>query len=468
MIRLFIGTPGAGKTYGALKDILEELLYGVRMVITNAPLLTPVLNEYIAKHHPEWKDDINLRVRLISEGETKQFYRYRGVTGDIGTVSREDSLAGRHLPYDQYRGDGVLYVIDEAHIPFDSREWADTGPELTFYNSQHRKLNDELIFITQFEKLIDVRVRGFVQDFCYFQNMGMEKFLTVFRKPAMFCMEVHRKPPSGNNAPPPNERHFYKMDFELAKCYDTSAGVGIKGRKLPEKKKKGGFNVLWLLAAGVIVAGLLMMVPRAIKWAVGASMPSHEAVKAPKDKGLSALVKETVSPSERKVPPSELANAVPRGTKPDLEVVGVVYRGRRIAVQLANGDILTESDGVQAFDRSRVKIAGKWYALKANKNARSAPISEKKELTPTESPPELPREQEQTTVKISGDTEDGPSERPGEYTYNRSYYGNSGRVQNTRQETVAGRAGPSNRSGSEKPGNRGSSGGVSGTVREAR
>jgi len=261
VIQLFVGTPGASKTYSALRvEIVPELVYGQRLIITNAPLFVDKLNAWLAVNHPEWKDDINLRVRLITEEQTKEFYRYRGMVDDIGHVTREDALRGKHLPYGENRGPGVLYVIDEAHIPFDSREWATTGPELTYYNSQHRKLNDELVFITQFEKLVDVRVRGFVQQFVYLNNNGMEKFWSFFQKPNTFTMEIHRKPPS-IGSPPPMEKRTFRMDYTLANCYDTSAGVGITGRKMPETRRKKGLNMWWLTVPALAVVYLLSQAP---------------------------------------------------------------------------------------------------------------------------------------------------------------------------------------------------------------
>jgi len=325
---------------------------------------------------------------------------------------------------------------------------------LTYYNSQHRKLNDELVFITQFEKLIDVRVRGFVQDFCYFQNMGLEKFMTIFKKPSMFCMEVHRKPPSGNNSPPPNERHFYKMDFELAKCYDTSAGVGIKGRKLPEKKKTKGLNIWWILVAGIVVAFLLSRIPRMIH--AGA-----DALLRPETKTQAQLAMSKETPGvvhvdkKAKVPTSEHSNA-PRGTSPPplYEVTGYVIRGSSLSVTMSNGDVLTEVDGLlQRVERGRVKIRGQWYTLKPNKNARSTPIVEKKDLTQPDSPA-LSSHGNEETSQTSGDSDTARSERPGEYTFDKSYLGDSRSFQDSRQKTQPDRLSVGDRGWSQKSKNR--------------
>jgi len=376
MIRLFIGTPGAGKSYAALKDLVEELAYGSRLVVTNLPVLPGELNAWMAKEHPAWTDDINQRIRIISEEETKQFYRYRGIAGDIGSVTKEDSLVGRHLPYADFRGAGVLYIIDEAHIPFDSREWASTGPELTYYNSQHRKLGDELVFITQFEKLIDVRVRGFVQEFCYFNNNGMEKFMTYFQKPATFTMEVHRKPPSGPGSPAALERRTYRMDFTLAKCYDTSAGVGIAGRKLPERKRKKALSVFWLIIPIVLAGYIIAKTPGwmgkgAGYWLRGGQKTVEEklAEVTKQPDSVSRGTTGDLAINQGKVPPSEPVYATGYMTVP----------GRGVIVTLSDGTRKSTVRGVV----EDIEIKGHKYEFKERKRKTE------KALTPEEKSPNV-------------------------------------------------------------------------------
>jgi len=382
MIRLFIGTPGAGKSYAALKDVVEELAYGSRLIVTNLPVLTGELNAWMAKEHPLWKDDINQRIRLISEEETKQFYRYRAIAGDLGTVSKEDSLAGRHLPYGEHRGAGVLYVIDEAHIPFDSREWASTGPELTYYNSQHRKLGDELVFITQFEKLIDVRVRGFVQEFCYFNNNGLEKFMTWFQKPATFSMEVHRKPPSGPGSPAPLESRTYRMDFALAKCYDTSAGVGIVGRKLPERKRKKAIPIWWLavpiILAGIIIAKIPGWMGKGAGYWLRGGQETIEQKVAQATGATSARGEEQRQP-QRETPDVPRGTTVKVPTAEPLHATGYILSPRRgMLVTLSDGTRKSTAPGVV----EAITIKGERYALKPQKR-------EEMRLTPVQNGPNV-------------------------------------------------------------------------------
>jgi len=359
MIRLFIGTPGAGKSYGALKDLVEELVYGQRLIVTNLPVLIEVLNPYMAKKYPEWADDIHKRLRIITEEQTKEFYRYRYPVGDIGRVTIDDSKEGRHLPYGDHRGNGCLYIIDEAHIPFDSRAWADTGPELTYYNSQHRKLWDELVFITQFEKLIDIRVRGFVQEFCYFENHGLSKFMTWFQRPKVFTMEVHRKPP-GLGSPPPNERRHYQIDLELAACYDTSAGVGISGRKKPETGRRKGVPFWLIVFPALAIALLLAKIPG---WTSGGVM-TLMGREGKKETSQPVAAAPSFAPP---IPFQPLAKQLQQteAKKPDPVVVkSYLTSGRKLIVTLSDGRILGENDGVLRMDTDYLYLRdGSRYAM---------------------------------------------------------------------------------------------------------
>lgn len=255
MIRIFYGTPGAGKSYGTLKDLIEELAYGLRLIVTNLSVDFGRLNALLQKRYPQIDfGDINHRIRIITEEQTRQFYAFRSTAAPQLTVPcKEDSLSGRHTAYPPRDPtgalgmDGVCYYIDEAHIAFDAREWGTTGPELSYYASQHRKLNDECVFITQHPDMLERRLRMLAGQFWSFQNNGVRRFLTFFQQPAYFTCEIHLKVPTGPQSPPADSTLRYRLDKEIADCYDTSAGIGISGRKMPEKKQKKGLPIYWLL-----------------------------------------------------------------------------------------------------------------------------------------------------------------------------------------------------------------------------
>ncbi len=142
------------------------------------------------------------------------------------------------------------------------------GPHVTFYNSQHRKLNDEIVFISQFPDLVDKRLKGFAQEHVYLENLGIQRVFTVFRPPAYFVAKSYLKERTNSVQDVAQWTTRFRLDLDIARCYDTSAGVGIKGRKQPETRKRKGISIGWA-GAGLAVAGfgalqLLDWLPRKV------------------------------------------------------------------------------------------------------------------------------------------------------------------------------------------------------------
>jgi len=267
MIYLYLGKPGGGKSYGALKAVVEELLYGNRLICTNLALDVPALNEFMQEAYPKWKDDINHRLRILKDNECRMFY----LTRTIDNVLIPRSLyinPGQKEAYPEFEkrtDNGVVYILDEAHIFFDAREWAVTGLVLTYYNTQHRKLCDDVIFITQFPKLVDGRIRELCQTFRVFSNQGMRKMLTFFSGPKMFISTDHPEIPTAGHKGDTDATHYYRLNLKLAQCYDTSAGVGVIGRRKPEKSSPRALAWYWLAIPLLIAAVLFVKSPVAIE-----------------------------------------------------------------------------------------------------------------------------------------------------------------------------------------------------------
>jgi len=367
MLRIFYGTPGAGKSYGALRDMIEELAYGERLIVTNLSLDLGKLNEWMHKEFPWWEDDINCRIRLITEEQTGEFYSFRTVgMPPLHVPDRSSSLAGVHVKYfDESvlatRNTGVCYIIDEAHIKFDSREWKEAGPELTYYASQHRKLNDECIFITQHPDMLNNRLRMLCQEFWSFNNFGLEKVFTYFSKPAFFTCEVHRKLPTGAIVPPPMAVHRYRLDKSLADCYDTSAGIGITGRKLPEKKERKGFSIFWLAIPIAVGCYLLFKAPEwvakgAVKLTTGTVNKASEVAKAAID---------PQKPARDPNMPFQAPGPVYVAPQVPVYVQSYAVRGQDAIVYLSDGRELTGASGLALITRDWVStVDGVRYPIR--------------------------------------------------------------------------------------------------------
>lgn len=363
-LRVFVGKPRAGKSSGALKEIIAELINGQRFVVTNLSIDMGKLAAFLDKRYPANKVDLHFRLRLLTNHQCKQFWLYRNATDVLPGVTKEQEDKGIFPDFGLFAGNGVFFVIDEAHIMFDSRSWQESGKTLTFYNSQHGKLNDETIFITQFVELIDKRVRGFAQEFWYFRNAKMAKVYTFFRAPGSFIVKVYEKPVTGHGDPPANEVHKYPLDKEMCDCYDTSAGVGITGRNKPEHNQKKGLSIWWISVPVILAAVAIHQAPDlmfrgAKKITQGASVTAvnKEKVNSLTDPGASVgfLVPRG---TEFKVPQGQQTEQTVKGIDgQELYVRGITMNKGRINVVFSDGTIHTEDDGtLQKIGRKSVVL----------------------------------------------------------------------------------------------------------------
>jgi hypothetical protein len=271
MIHFIQGKPGGGKSLYSLMQIIEELRTGSRFVCTNLDIKLPELNEYMCSEFGEdkhahavgaaWTD----RVRLLTEDESKSFWTCEGPNRDHQERTSEGTDFSKRL------GHGVLYVIDECHIHFSAREWQKTSKDCMFYCSQHRKLGDDVMLVTQHPEQADKNFRRLAQDFTVLRNMGNEtligfRFADRFRR-ATYLAE---KKPKDNQAP--QEKGWFKLDKQVASCYNTTAGVGILARADVKEKKGKGKHPAFALVYVAIFLAILWFAPGLVREGFGAAM----------------------------------------------------------------------------------------------------------------------------------------------------------------------------------------------------
>lgn len=374
-VRIYTGKPGGGKTFGALqRDIKTEIVEGDRLIVTNIAILRAELAAYVAENYPKSDFDINKRLVVVTDHENmKRFYLIRSTNPDewLSMTSEEDQKRGRFPDFGPKAGNGVLYVIDEAHVLFDARCWATNGLTLTYYNSQHRKLNDDVIFITQFLALLDKRCVGFAQSVHVFRNTRMEKFLTYFRAPTGLTggtlqETVYPRPPVRND--PYEEQRTYPLDLKLAKCYDTSAGVGISGRNKPDKDRVKGLSAWWLVlfaAAAVVALNYVSDIP---VWYVNRSEKLAGARKGLFGKPDVGQKQPASAPSAAfpatysgpaYAPPFPPPQTRSSAVSAPLRCYGVARAGSRVNVILSDGRVLDEeSPELGQIGRNYVVVSG--------------------------------------------------------------------------------------------------------------
>jgi len=261
------GKPGGGKTLYAMRLIRDEIKLTKRKIITNIRIHFDSLNEYLSREGVDPGCHICDRITIIEEEQMREFYRYRG-GGLVLTLREHQAYDGKKMEtkvadFSEAAG-GVLYVLDEVHIAFNSRQWASTGQGVIYYLSQHRKLGDDVILITQSVQNVDKQMRSFAQDFTYVRNLKKEK-AGFFKLPGVFMRRTYLEPATATTKA--CDTKTFTLDVSgIANCYDTAAGVGIIGRSGADTKEKikGLPWYVFLIIIGAVIWGLFHFVPRVI------------------------------------------------------------------------------------------------------------------------------------------------------------------------------------------------------------
>lgn len=253
--RAISGKPGGGKSYYATYLLCEELLNTERHIVTNLELIESGIADYLQK---KGRGDIDVFSRITrldvpkSEESAKvsAFWRYRGGGVILPEISESDIKSGVRPDVSLF-GNGVHYFLDELHKFLNSRQWANTGPLLLWYISQHRHFGDDVTWVTQHVPNVDKQWRSVTQDYTYCRNHAVEKF-RGFRKDSNFHIETYLEPFTGNQTL--QESKTLKPDWEgIGKCYDTSIAHGVA-----DKGKKAKGWPVWILYAGIILICILV------------------------------------------------------------------------------------------------------------------------------------------------------------------------------------------------------------------
>lgn len=157
MITLYSGVPGSGKSLHVIRDIKFALKQN-QEVITNFPINTAGIK---TNKHP-----------IILKHS------------DLENPRKLISILNRFLKEDG-RKKQTLIILDECQIYFDSRGWnGKDRKEWNIFFSQHRKLNCNIILVTQSFESIDKRIRANVETVVYHRNLkrigNIGFFLTLF------------------------------------------------------------------------------------------------------------------------------------------------------------------------------------------------------------------------------------------------------------------------------------------------
>ena len=150
MINGIAGKPGGGKSYEAVKSHVIPALKEGRRVVTNLPLNI----EHFAAVYGEVVRDLIVIVE----------YNYHDYGNAKPFQKIEDWL--EHQNWKNVKGQGVLFVIDEAHLSLPSRMRKGSGVDISNvleFLSMHRHYGFDVLLITQNFKKVHADIRDMVQ-----------------------------------------------------------------------------------------------------------------------------------------------------------------------------------------------------------------------------------------------------------------------------------------------------------------
>lgn len=137
MIYLYTGTPGSGKSLHTARDIRDTLHFKKLPVIANFDINSSTKNY----------DSLFV---YVPNDQLKPDFLY--------------SFAREYWQGKPVKEDSILLVIDEAQLVFNSRAWnAKQRMDWIEFFSQHRHFGYKVIFIAQFDRMIDRQIRCLVE-----------------------------------------------------------------------------------------------------------------------------------------------------------------------------------------------------------------------------------------------------------------------------------------------------------------
>jgi len=158
------GTLGSGKTAKGVEIAVDRMQKGW-WCCSNVEFLRDELKQRFAEDGLLFEDE-----RLIDLGVEVKDYYLRIPRGN--------------------KDQQVLVIIDEAHLEHNARDWDKANKDLLTFVTLVRKLDVELIYITQVLTNVDKQIRAMVQFVWHCRNMKQLRILGVIPFPLPFYIRV--------------------------------------------------------------------------------------------------------------------------------------------------------------------------------------------------------------------------------------------------------------------------------------
>lgn len=218
MINLIVGRPRSGKTYESTRyHILPAVLEDKRRVVTNVT----INKEYIEKvHGREYSDLITIIEGCFdSYGQTRPF------------SSEEDFL--KFDDWKNKKGQGVLFVIDEAHLSIGRN----ARPAVLEYLSMHGHYGHDILLLTQNARKLNKDLKDMVE--IVWRTVKQ----SAFGKDDMYFRKTHHGVENIRESVHTEERYYDPQYFNYYKSHTQSTGSvleavahDVKGKINPTSK----------------------------------------------------------------------------------------------------------------------------------------------------------------------------------------------------------------------------------------
>lgn len=230
------GKPGAGKSYFATRCIIAEILEGNnRTIVTNVPINRQKLREYVKK-------DFNL-YDLATFSDNRFFFTNRGHYNIQIENASENQDFGKLLQDDD---DGILYIIDEAHLYFNARNWKHMMGATLSYITFIRHIGDTCIYMCQKFSDIDSQFRGKTQAFHLLRNLSKERYGWFKRGNGFRCYQYQEEShisSHGSSTDTCSQDFTYPFKIKIAECYNTS----LFNKSHDKKYKVKGIPIMYVV-----------------------------------------------------------------------------------------------------------------------------------------------------------------------------------------------------------------------------
>jgi len=346
MIYVIYGPGGSGKSRFQVQVIADKLRETRQNVVTNLALDVPRLAEYLEQKFPRENLRVTERVRVLTDAETRYFWRYRGPVVWTGHEYEMQEDKGTH---------GVCYIVDEAGAAgFSAKAWASMGDsrtprgiECAAYLDQQRKHSDDVYFSTNGRNpnRICKDVRDVAHYFIRLRNEYLAQY-GIFRGRGRFTAKMYDHEPEKSSTPI-RQIDFHIDEQGLASCYRTEQGVGVTGTTHADKGARAkGISIWWAIPGAFALVSLIFFIPQWMGSLAGGYVSKS---KAPKAQATQANTENTtLRPREAQASSTQSNPLQPntfRQEEPEVYIRGYVKSAGKHNILLSDGRLLREGDG---------------------------------------------------------------------------------------------------------------------------